>query len=115
MVTRKQLITATSEDLQIWELKNAVGAGLPLVVQWLRMCLGVQGTLVRSLGTLIPHAEGLLSPSTTTTEVHALAPMVCNETSEPSEKAMAVTGEYPTPALPTMVSKAISGINLCLL
>ena len=39
-----------------------------LVVQWLRICLPMQGTQVRALVRKIPHAAEQLSPCTTTTE-----------------------------------------------
>ena len=38
------------------------------MVQWLRICLLMQGTLVRSWPEDIPHAVGRLSSHTATTE-----------------------------------------------
>ena len=47
-------------------------------------------------GTLIPHAEELLSPSPQLLQsTHRVAVTLCNKTSDPSEKPMAATGEYP--------------------
>ena len=48
--------------------------GTSLVVQWLRICLPVQGTWVWSLvqGTKIPHASGHLSPQASTREASVL-------------------------------------------
>ena len=51
----------------------AAAAGASSVVQWLRICLATQGTLVQSLVLKIPHAMEQLSPSATTTE-----PRHCN-------------------------------------
>ena len=42
-----------------------------LVVQWLRICLAVQGTPVQSLVQEDPNALGQRSPCATTTEAHA--------------------------------------------
>ena len=43
-----------------------------LVVQWLRICLPIQGTQVQSLVGEDPHATEQLSPRAATTEAHAL-------------------------------------------
>ena len=45
--------------------------GASLVVQWLRIRLARQVTIL-GWGTKIPHAMGQLSPRVTTTEAHAL-------------------------------------------
>ena len=55
-----------------------------LVVQWLRICLPKQGRWVQSLRQEDPHAAENLSPCSTTTEAHALEPVLhkrshCNE------------------------------------
>ena len=42
--------------------------GASLVVQWLRVCLPVQGTQVQSFLQEDPHAAGQQRPRTTTTE-----------------------------------------------
>ena len=56
-----------------------------LVVQWLRICLTVQGTPVLSWSRKIPHAsEQLLSPCPATTE--ALEPGLCVKRSHCNEK-----------------------------
>ena len=85
------------------------------VAQWLRICLPMQGTWVRALvqedptcsGATKPvchnywacalepvshnywaHEPQLLSPRTTTTEVHHLEPVPCNKRSHHNEKPM---------------------------
>ena len=42
--------------------------GAFLVVQWLRICLPVQGTRFKPWSRKIPHAAEQLSPRSTTTE-----------------------------------------------
>ena len=49
-------------------LKSMYFLGTSLVVQWLRICLPMQGTLVRALVWEDPHAAEQLSPCATTTE-----------------------------------------------
>ena len=50
----------------IWNLKYDTGTSL--VVQWLRICLPMQGTWVKPWSGKIPHAADQLSPCATTTE-----------------------------------------------
>ena len=77
--------------------------GTSLVVQWIRICLPVQGTGVRSLYGKIPLATDHLSPCTTTTEstlqslgastTEALVPQRshCNERPTPCNKTQCST------------------------
>ena len=68
--------------------------GTSLVVQWLRICLPLQGTWVRPLVQEDP--SGKISLCTTTTEptywnyqsLHPLAAVVCNKRSHLNEKPM---------------------------
>ena len=54
-------------------LVQSLGQEDPLaqVMQWVRICLPMQGTQVRSLVGKIPHAVQQLTLSGTTTEAHA--------------------------------------------
>ena len=56
--------------------------GLP----WLRTCLPMQGTQVRSMKFL--HAVRQLAPCAATTEPMCLEPMLCNKKSHHNEKPM---------------------------
>ena len=56
------------------------------MVQWLRICLPMQGTHVRSLSGKILHALEQLSPGATNTEAHILEPVLCNKRSHRNER-----------------------------
>ena len=79
---------------------NSYDPGASLVVQWLRICLAMQWTLVGSLPRKIPHAVEQLSPCTTTTEPMCLEPVLYNWRSHHSEKPvqhpLTTTREEPT-------------------
>ena len=49
-----------------------------LVVQWLRICLPVQGRGFDPLSGKVAHAMGQPSPCATATEARALGPASCN-------------------------------------
>ena len=59
-----------------------------LEVQWLRIRLPMQGTLVPATpwSRKIPYASGQLSPRVTATKDHALEPMVRNRRSHRNEE-----------------------------
>jgi len=57
--------------MQLQKIKQ--GTGLPLVVQWLSICLQHRGCGFNPCpGTNIPHAKGQLRLSNATIEVHVL-------------------------------------------
>ena len=66
-----------------------------LVVQWLRICLLMQGTRVRALSGKIPHAVEQLGPWATTTEPARLEPVLCNKRGRNSERPMHRDEEWP--------------------
>ena len=60
--------------------------GAPLVVQWLRIRLPMQGHRFDSCSGKTPHAEGQLSLCATTTEAHSLEPLLCDKRSHLNKK-----------------------------
>ena len=68
---------------------------MSLVVQWLRICLPVQGTQVQSLVQEAPHAVGQLSPHSTAAEPKVWS--LCSTVREASTVRSLCTaaGEWP--------------------
>ena len=57
-----------------------------LVIQWIRICLPMQETRVRSLIWEYPTYLGAISPCSTATEPRLLKPVLCNKRSHHNEK-----------------------------
>ena len=62
------------------------GVGTSLVVQWLRICLPMQGHGFDPWAGKIPHAAEQLNPCTTTTEPVHLEPVLRNKRGHRNEK-----------------------------
>ena len=77
-------------------------SGASLVAQWLRICLPMQGTQVRSLvrEDLTCHATEQLSPCATTTEPALYSP--CSATSEATTMRSPGTATKSSPHLPQL-------------
>ena len=69
--------------------------GASLVVQWLRICLPMQGTRVRALVWEIPHAAEQLGPCVTTAEPARLEPVLHDKRGRDSERPAHRDEEWP--------------------
>ena len=66
-----------------------------LVVQWLRICLPMQGTRVRALVWEDPTCHGATRPVTTITEPAHLEPVLRNKRGRDSERSAHCDEEWP--------------------
>ena len=62
--------------------------GASLVVQWLRICLSMQGTRVQCLLQEYPTCCGAAEPWQHNYGAHALEPVLCNKRSHHNEKPL---------------------------
>ena len=93
-------------------IKKERKRGTSLVVQWLRICLPIQGHGFDPYSRKIPHAKGQLSPCPTTTEPTccnygspcALEPGLCNKRNHNNEMSTPCNQRVPAPLTKTRES-----------